>query len=94
MKVADIPVSNGKVSLSGEKGQAYVLYPTSQVPTPVDPQWGQGSNIKDPGFFAGNLDAYSTTGSVSVVKTDRAAGGPTAARSRRRRRGRFAGVIS
>ncbi|QXT63218.1 NPCBM/NEW2 domain-containing protein [Tessaracoccus palaemonis] len=65
-----IPV-DGKVTIDAEDGTAYVLYPSSDVPAPVDPDWGHGSHISDPGFFSGGLDSYDTTGDVSVVKTAR-----------------------
>lgn len=71
VKIADIPVTNGQVTLEAEGGVAYVLYPTSAVPAPKAPHWGQGSSITDPGFFSGSLDSYQTTGNVSIVKTDR-----------------------
>ncbi|PRY63721.1 endo-alpha-N-acetylgalactosaminidase [Knoellia remsis] len=71
-KVADVPVTGGKVSLPAtEADTAYVLYPTSKVPAAQAPNWGEGSGISDPGFFSGTLDAYRTSGSVKVVRTDR-----------------------
>ncbi|MDO5060258.1 MAG: endo-alpha-N-acetylgalactosaminidase family protein [Actinomycetaceae bacterium] len=71
VKVSDVAVTNGQITLEAEAGVAYVLYPTSAVPMPKAPNWGQGSPIADPGFFSGTLNAYQTTGDVSIVKTDR-----------------------
>lgn len=72
VKVADVPVSGGRVNLPATAGgTAYVLYPASAVPAAKAPNWGQGSGIEDPGFFSETLDAYKTSGSVSVVKNDR-----------------------
>lgn len=72
VKVADVAVTGGKVSLPAtEVKTAYVLYPSSAVPAPQAPNWGQGSGIKDPGFFSGKLDAYQTTGTVTVAKNNR-----------------------
>lgn len=72
VEVADIAVADGAVSLPAtEADTAYVLYPASAVPAPKTPNWGQGSNIEDPGFFSGNLDAYEATENVSIVKSER-----------------------
>ena len=67
VKVADLAVTNGSITIDAKANTAYVVYPTAAVPTPVDPQWGQGSGIEDPGFFSGTLDAYAVTGDVDVV---------------------------
>lgn len=72
VKVADVAVTNGTITLPAtEDDTAYVLYPTSAVPAAVTPNWGEGTHIKDPGFFSGTLDSYRVTGSASVTKTDR-----------------------
>ncbi|MDO4612926.1 MAG: endo-alpha-N-acetylgalactosaminidase family protein [Actinomycetaceae bacterium] len=72
VKVGDVAVADGKVTLSGiEAKQAYVLYPKGSVPEAVSPNWGEGGPIADPGFFSGTLDAYDATGTVEVVKTNR-----------------------
>lgn len=71
-KVADIAVTDGTISLPAtESNTAYVLYPTSEVPEAQAPDWGEGSDIEDPGFFSGTLDAYEQTGEADVVRTDR-----------------------
>lgn len=70
--VADIAVADGSVSLPAtEEATAYVLYPSSAVPEAKTPNWGQASNINDPGFFSGTLDAYTVKGDVKVVQTGR-----------------------
>lgn len=67
VELRDIPVTNGQVTLSDiSADKAYVLYPGSTAPSPVSPNWGEGSHIVDPGFNANNLSAYTTTGDVSV----------------------------
>lgn len=72
VKVADLPVSDGKVTLPAtEADTAYVLYPTSAIPEAATPNWGAGSHIADPGFFSGTTKAYRTSGSVHVTKSDR-----------------------
>ncbi|WP_230197461.1 endo-alpha-N-acetylgalactosaminidase family protein [Timonella senegalensis] len=70
-KVSDLAVTNGSVALDAEAGVAYVLYPTSKVPAAQAPDWGQASGIVDPGFFSTNLDAYQTTGDVTVERSKR-----------------------
>ncbi|WP_220488271.1 endo-alpha-N-acetylgalactosaminidase family protein [Tessaracoccus sp. MC1756] len=69
--LADVPVVDGKISLTAEANTAYVLYPTTTVPQVQDPNWGEGSNIEDPGFFSGTLEAYETTGNVTVERNAR-----------------------
>ncbi|MGO1487974.1 MAG: endo-alpha-N-acetylgalactosaminidase family protein [Arachnia sp.] len=72
-KLFDITPVDGKITIDdAENGVAYVLYPTSDVPEVKTPDWGQASNISDPGFFSGTLDAYDVSGDVSIEKTDRA----------------------
>ncbi|WCC79320.1 endo-alpha-N-acetylgalactosaminidase family protein [Cutibacterium equinum] len=72
VKVADLPVSGGKIALPAtEANTAYVLYPTSAVPAAATPNWGEGSHIVDPGFFSGTTNAYRTSGSVTVTKSAR-----------------------
>lgn len=66
-----LPVNNGQITLTAEPGVAYVLYPTSEVPAAKTPNWGQGSNINDPSFFSGNLNAYQVTGEANIVQTER-----------------------
>lgn len=71
-KVSELSVSNGSITLPAtEEDVAYVVYPTSEVPAAKNPNWGQGTNIVDPGFFAQNLDAYTTSGDVSIALDDR-----------------------
>ncbi|MDO5050052.1 MAG: endo-alpha-N-acetylgalactosaminidase family protein [Actinomycetaceae bacterium] len=70
VKVSDVAVNGGTVALpETEQGVAYVLY--GETPNTVDPQWGEASGIKDPGFFSGTTEAYDTTGDVTVNVTDR-----------------------
>ncbi len=70
-KVAVLPVNRGAVDIPAtEASTAYVLYPTSAVPAPKAPNWGQGSGIQDPGFFSETLDAYATSGAVTIEKSD------------------------
>src|SRR5690606_38060963 len=69
VEVGSVPVTGGQVTVQADAGQPYVLYPVG-VPqaADVDADWGQGTGIVDPGFNAGDLDAYDTTGDVSVER--------------------------
>ncbi|MCC2594479.1 endo-alpha-N-acetylgalactosaminidase family protein [Tessaracoccus sp. OS52] len=71
VEVGTVTPTDGAITLDATDGVAYVLYPTSEAPDPVVPDWGQASGIADPGFFSGTLDAYDTDGEVTVVRTDR-----------------------
>ncbi|MCS6711511.1 hypothetical protein JSY14_05540 [Brachybacterium sp. EF45031] len=66
-----VPVVDGAVTLTAEAGSAYVLYPTSELPTPVDPEWGQETAVNNPGFFSTDLSGWNTHGNASVEITDR-----------------------
>ncbi len=70
-RVGDIAVSGGQISINAEAGSAYVLYPSTTVAQAKAPHWGQGSQINDPGFFSGTLDAWETVGNVSIEKSAR-----------------------
>ncbi|WP_193105113.1 endo-alpha-N-acetylgalactosaminidase family protein [Brachybacterium sp. FME24] len=61
-----VPVRQGTVTLEAEAGTAYVLHPTRDMPEKVDPQWGQGSPVADPGFFSGTLAQWSPQGAVEI----------------------------
>lgn len=71
VKVTDLPVDGGNVTITAEANQPYVLYPSSKVLDAQQPRWGQSSLIVDPGFNAGNLEAYQTTGEVTVSYNER-----------------------
>ena len=72
-KIRDVVPVDGKITIDGaEDGVAYVLYPTSDVPTAKTPNWGQASHIADPGFFSGNLEAYDVLGNATIEKSARA----------------------
>jgi len=75
-KVATVPVSAGKVTLTATAGKAYVLYPSGSSLTPPIAQWGQGTPVRDPGFNGELAASWQTSGPVSV-QTD-GLGGHTA----------------
>ncbi|WP_246486062.1 endo-alpha-N-acetylgalactosaminidase family protein [Kribbella qitaiheensis] len=65
VKVTTAPVKKGVVTLDAEPGQPYVLYPDKAPQQPVA-QWGEGSLVKDPGFNAGDLNAWKPTGFAKI----------------------------
>ena len=52
-----IPVANGKVSLTVEKGTPYVMYP-KKAPAQKPIEWGEGGPVKDPGFDSHGFAAW------------------------------------
>jgi endo-alpha-N-acetylgalactosaminidase len=61
-----IPVVDGQVALEAEAGSAYVLRPVDALPAPVEPEWGFGTSIADPGFYSGTLEEWRVRGEASV----------------------------
>ncbi len=68
-KVADVINNNGTVTLTGDKAVAYVLAPNGNQPVNKNANYGDGSPLVDPGFNAGNLDAWNATGGAAVART-------------------------
>jgi endo-alpha-N-acetylgalactosaminidase len=66
MKVGSVAAKSGAVTLNAAAGQPYVLYPAATPPAPVNPAWGAGSHLADPGFNAGNLGAWHPAGPVGI----------------------------
>lgn len=65
-----VPVQDGKVHLTGiASNTAYVLYPEGQVPAAAQPNWGDGTHVVDPGFNAGNLEAWHPAGEAGIERT-------------------------
>ncbi|MFB7631559.1 endo-alpha-N-acetylgalactosaminidase family protein [Streptomyces sp. NPDC056149] len=65
-----VPVTGGRITLTARPDTAYVLYRT-KAPAPPDPHWGEGTPLTDPGFHAGDLTAWQTTGPATVQRNDR-----------------------
>lgn len=61
-----VKVSNGTITLDAAADTAYVVYKGTEAPVQKDVKWGEGTRLKDPGFYAGNMNAYHTSGSVQV----------------------------
>ncbi|WP_115787994.1 endo-alpha-N-acetylgalactosaminidase family protein [Arthrobacter silvisoli] len=69
VKVAEIPVTGGQVTLTADAGQPYVLTAdAAAVSLPAVPSFGEGTRFKDPGFNAADLAKWSPKGAASIVR--------------------------
>lgn len=71
-KVADLPVVDGAVTIDAEAGRPYVLVAgtkaTAASKLPKKAAFGQGTQVKDPGFNAGTLDDWNPSGAASIER--------------------------
>ncbi|AKU14972.1 endo-alpha-N-acetylgalactosaminidase family protein [Luteipulveratus mongoliensis] len=70
VSVGQVKVSGGKVTLKADKGQPYVVY-RRPAPKQADPKWGEGTPLRDPGFNAGDLKAWTVKGGAEVKRSAR-----------------------
>jgi len=69
VKVAEVPVTGGQVTLAAEPGQPYVLTAdAATVSLPADASFGEGTRFKDPGFNAADLGKWSPKGAAAIVR--------------------------
>ncbi|MFE9630005.1 endo-alpha-N-acetylgalactosaminidase family protein [Streptomyces sp. NPDC006463] len=64
--VGDLTVTGGRVTLKATAKTAYVVT-DGAAPAQADPNWGEGTPVKDPSFYAGNLNAWPVTGTGAAV---------------------------
>ncbi|WP_436499234.1 endo-alpha-N-acetylgalactosaminidase family protein [Actinokineospora sp. HUAS TT18] len=64
--VGDLTVTSGQVTVNASANTAYVVY-NGAAPTQATPNWGQGTPLKDPGFYAGDLSAWTVSGTGAAV---------------------------
>ncbi len=69
VKVSDVAAVDGKVTVTGAQGVAYVLAPSGSAAKTRDPGYGAGSGLVDPGFNAGTLKAWNPTGGATIETT-------------------------
>ncbi|MFF7154494.1 endo-alpha-N-acetylgalactosaminidase family protein [Streptomyces sp. NPDC008139] len=69
VKAGDITPTAGKVTISGDKNQPYVLAPQSGKAPHTNVDFGQGTGLNDPGFNAGDLTAWNAHGGATTVRT-------------------------
>ncbi|MFK0001644.1 endo-alpha-N-acetylgalactosaminidase family protein [Paenarthrobacter sp. NPDC090522] len=70
VKVADVPVSNGQVTVTADAKQPYVLTTKSNA-LPKKADFGSGTVFADPGFNGSDLTTWNPTGSVTQVRDDK-----------------------
>ncbi len=64
VKTGEVRPVGGRITLTAEAGQPYVLYP-DRAPKAADPRWGEGTPVDDPGFNDARLGSWSKTGNVT-----------------------------
>lgn len=60
--------SKGKITLTAEAGQPYVLVGDARPALPQKPAFGEGTPVSDPGFNAGSLKAWDPSGSATTER--------------------------
>ncbi|WP_256976214.1 endo-alpha-N-acetylgalactosaminidase family protein [Streptomyces sp. CS113] len=76
-KKTRVTAHDGRVTLTAEKGQPYVLVPNGGRAPHRDAHYGQYTGLSDPGFNGGDLGDWNARGGAEVV---RAANGDNVAR--------------
>ncbi|MGA4842587.1 endo-alpha-N-acetylgalactosaminidase family protein [Streptomyces sp. G45] len=67
--VRDLPVRGGRITLDADAAQPYVVLRT-RARAQRDPDWGQGTPLRDPGFHAGTLAGnWHATGPARVERS-------------------------
>lgn len=66
-----VPVSNGSVTLTAAAKQPYVLVADPATTSVPAANYGAGTPFQDPGFNAGNLQAWNPTGGASIERMDK-----------------------
>ncbi|MFD8862692.1 endo-alpha-N-acetylgalactosaminidase family protein [Streptomyces vinaceus] len=61
-----LTVSGGQVTIDATARTAYVLT-DGAAPAQADPKWGEATPVKDPSFYAGDLNAWTVTGAGAAV---------------------------
>ncbi|CAM5623750.1 F5/8 type C domain-containing protein OS=Streptomyces rochei OX=1928 GN=G3I25_16160 PE=4 SV=1 [Streptomyces rochei] len=65
-----VRAKDGRVTLTAEPDRPYVLVPRGGKAPHTDPRYGEGTGLVDPGFNAGDLDAWHPRGGASVARAD------------------------
>ncbi|MFJ3174109.1 endo-alpha-N-acetylgalactosaminidase family protein [Streptomyces roseus] len=61
-----LAVSGGQITIDAAAKTAYVVT-DGAAPAAADPNWGEGTPVKDPSFYAGDLNAWTVTGTGAAV---------------------------
>lgn len=65
---ARVTAHEGRVTLTAEKGQPYVLVPNGGRAPHRDAHYGEFTGLSDPGFNGGDLDAWNASGGAEIVR--------------------------
>ncbi|WP_171645785.1 endo-alpha-N-acetylgalactosaminidase family protein [Paenibacillus phytorum] len=65
--ISDLPVSNNQIAINAIAKTPYVVYKGAAAANPTV-NWGEGTQVKDPGFNSGNLNAWTVAGSDTSVE--------------------------
>ncbi|WP_405192046.1 endo-alpha-N-acetylgalactosaminidase family protein [Streptomyces anthocyanicus] len=65
---ARVTAHEGRVTLTAEKGQPYVLVPNGGRAPHRDAHYGEFTGLSDPGFNGGDLDAWNARGDAEIVR--------------------------
>ncbi|MFJ5955665.1 endo-alpha-N-acetylgalactosaminidase family protein [Paenarthrobacter sp. NPDC092416] len=72
VKVADVPVVNGQVTVTADPKQPYVLAPkNNSAALPATARFGEGTAFTDPGFNGADLAPWNPAGTVTQVRDDK-----------------------
>ncbi|MGX1510224.1 endo-alpha-N-acetylgalactosaminidase family protein [Streptomyces collinus] len=69
-KKTRVTAHDGRVTLTAEKGQPYVLVPNGGRAPHRSAHYGQYTGLSDPGFNGGDLDDWSARGGAEIVRAD------------------------
>ncbi|WP_217166099.1 endo-alpha-N-acetylgalactosaminidase family protein [Streptomyces sp. AC512_CC834] len=69
-KKTRVKAHDGRVTLTAEKGQPYVLVPNGGKAPHRTAHYGQYTGLSDPGFNAGDLDDWNARGGAEIVRAD------------------------
>lgn len=67
--LADLPVTNGKITIKAKAKTPYVIYQTEAPALPA-PNWGEGQPIKDPSFWDSSLANWKVEADKNVVSVE------------------------
>ncbi|MET9824989.1 endo-alpha-N-acetylgalactosaminidase family protein [Streptomyces sp. NPDC006349] len=65
-----VKARDGRVTLTADKGQPYVLVPNGGRAPHRTAHYGEYTGLSDPGFNGGNLDDWKARGGAEIVRAD------------------------
>ncbi len=67
--VEDLPVKNGEITITAKAETPYVVY-EKEAPAQLEPNWGEGSVVADPGFYDSTLASWQVRAADGVVSVE------------------------